>query len=240
MKISCLLPTESRPEFMPLVVSSFDGQTWPDRELVVSASMKDSETIDYLTHHISPGRLIVCPPTPPLHPLGKKYQLALNHASGDAVQMWGDDDWSHPSRLEIPGRFLRDHAEEFDVAVPKAPIWECCLRTGKWRLGGSLYMGSITMKMGLAREIGFDPVAHCVDTRWMKTMQIKIEHKGRVGHVETEVPIVLVLYHAKNHPLPRVLGAEDPLPPLGIGDMDRKGVEAMIEEIRAVHYGKGR
>ena len=93
-RVSCIMPTRDRRAFVAQAVHYFRRQDYPDTELIVVDDgydevgdlMPDDSRIRYL-------RL------PSVQSVGAKRNLACQHATGDIIAHWDDDDWSAPGRL---------------------------------------------------------------------------------------------------------------------------------------------
>ena len=93
-RVSCIMPTRDRRAFVDQAVYYFLRQDYPDTELIVVDDgydkigdlMPDDPRIKYL-------RL------PTVQSVGAKRNVACQHATGDIIAHWDDDDWSAPGRL---------------------------------------------------------------------------------------------------------------------------------------------
>lgn len=93
-RVSCIMPTRDRRAFVGQAVHYFLRQDYPDTELIVVDDgydkigdlMPDDPRIKYL-------RL------PAAQSVGAKRNMACEHATGDIIAHWDDDDWSAPGRL---------------------------------------------------------------------------------------------------------------------------------------------
>jgi glycosyltransferase involved in cell wall biosynthesis len=109
--ISCVMPTADRPAFVRQSLACFIAQDYAARELVivdtgrrsclpvVRKALHDAGLASWLGSivvHIRPTRRV--DPTPPL---GYLRNWANQHASGEFIAHWDDDDWYHPSRLPM-------------------------------------------------------------------------------------------------------------------------------------------
>ena len=93
-RVSCIMPTRDRRAFVAQAVRYFLRQDYPDTELIVvddgydkvADLMPDDPRIRYL-------RL------PAVQSVGAKRNVACQHATGEIIAHWDDDDWSAPGRL---------------------------------------------------------------------------------------------------------------------------------------------
>jgi hypothetical protein len=98
--ISCLMVTRGRPLLAQLAIQSFLDQTYPARELVVVDDDPNPQLADWIAAHAHPSVRLVRLPDQGL-PLGELRNIAVEHARGDYVCQWDDDDLYDPVRLEM-------------------------------------------------------------------------------------------------------------------------------------------
>jgi ADP-heptose:LPS heptosyltransferase/glycosyltransferase involved in cell wall biosynthesis/2-polyprenyl-3-methyl-5-hydroxy-6-metoxy-1,4-benzoquinol methylase len=100
--VSCIMPTCDRRAFVPAAIEYFLRQDYPNAELVIVDDGSDpvadvipgSERIRYVR---LPNRASV----------GAKRNIACEHARGDVIVHWDDDDWHAPHRLSYQVRALQ-------------------------------------------------------------------------------------------------------------------------------------
>ena len=124
--VSCLMPTFDRRPFVPRAIRYFLQQDYPRSELIVvddgTDSIKDLIPADprirylRLTHRRT---------------IGAKRNLACEHAAGELVVHWDDDDWSAPWRLRYQVEMLR--TQDVDVSGLNA-VFFCDMSAARaWR-----------------------------------------------------------------------------------------------------------
>lgn len=92
--VSCIMPTFNRRPLVPLAIDLFTRQDYPSRELIVVDDGEDpvedlvrgAEGVRYFR---LPGR----------RSIGAKRNFAAEHARGEIIAHWDDDDWYAPDRL---------------------------------------------------------------------------------------------------------------------------------------------
>lgn len=98
MKVSCILITAHRAEFIPTAIACFRRQTYADRELVIYDTgdvhvrdlvPREDPRIRYYAKHVAAERSV-----------GQLRNTAIDLAAGEFIAHWDDDDWSAPTRLE--------------------------------------------------------------------------------------------------------------------------------------------
>ncbi len=97
-RVSCLMVTANRKRLAERAVTCFVNQTYPNRELVIIDDGKEDYTP--LFHGIDPRDVtyVRIPRTSRLV-LGTLRNIALEHARGEYLVQWDDDDWYHPERI---------------------------------------------------------------------------------------------------------------------------------------------
>jgi glycosyltransferase involved in cell wall biosynthesis len=105
--ISCLTVTRrTRLECLRLAVDDFCAQTYPDKELILVVDDDDyaSEVTALVQTRKAPIYLVAVEGH---HPLGVLRNIAIDHANGDFICQWDDDDRYSPQRLAIQFAALR-------------------------------------------------------------------------------------------------------------------------------------
>jgi glycosyltransferase involved in cell wall biosynthesis len=97
--VSCVMPTADRPEWVAKAIAYFRRQDHPARQLVIV----DDGTAD-LAEDVSLRTLLDDPTIVHVRlaeraSIGAKRNLGCQHAGGDVLVQWDDDDWYGPSRL---------------------------------------------------------------------------------------------------------------------------------------------
>jgi hypothetical protein len=90
--VSCVMPTGGRPELARRAVAAFLAQHHPRRELIVvddGAEALDLPADEHIVHLRLGERATI----------GAKRNLACEHARGELIAHWDDDDWYAPWRL---------------------------------------------------------------------------------------------------------------------------------------------
>ena len=98
--ISCLMVTRGRYQQARLSIASFLKQTYPNRELVVLDDDSDSRLSEWIKSQANPLLRLIQLPDERL-PLGKLRNFSVDHARGEYVCQWDDDDLNDPLRLEV-------------------------------------------------------------------------------------------------------------------------------------------
>jgi hypothetical protein len=185
--VSCLCVTEDRPAFIPWLLWNYDRQSWPERELLIIDSSKEPLVLERKdvrvlhTHHQTG--------------VAHKRNLALEHARGEIITWFDDDDWQHPEKLE---RLV--HALRTDKPFAgSAESWFLDLRTLRctsYRAPGRrILFNSAGFHTDAARKVAFPiQVKKASDTRWMEALQRRF---GTTGEV-LDQPLFFWLCHQGN------------------------------------------
>jgi len=130
--VSCVMPTKDRPEFALQAVRYFQLQDYPNAELVI---------VENGQRHLQ-GRLpddlrIRTVRADSGCSIGTLRNQACQHARGEIIAQWDDDDWHGPQRLSRQVAPILDGSAEI-TALRDAPIldihrWQC------WRWSPQLH-----------------------------------------------------------------------------------------------------
>jgi Glycosyl transferase family 2 len=95
-RVSCIMPTGDRVEYALQAVRYFQRQDYPERELIIV-----DDGLDDLGERLPSDPRIVYLRAPRGESIGAKRNLACEHASGEFMAQWDDDDWHGASRLSV-------------------------------------------------------------------------------------------------------------------------------------------
>ncbi|WP_394829226.1 glycosyltransferase family 2 protein [Pendulispora albinea] len=91
--VSCIMPTAHRRAFVQLALELFAAQDYARAELIVVDS---GDPVEDLCEGISRVRYVRAPRGATI---GAQRNMACEHANGDIIVHWDDDDWYGPARL---------------------------------------------------------------------------------------------------------------------------------------------
>lgn len=94
MKISALCVTRGNAKLLKRAIACFRHQTEPSRELVIV-----HQGLDFNVENLPPNERYIEKPKDKT--LGELRNVALEHATGEFVIQWDDDDWYHPHRMQV-------------------------------------------------------------------------------------------------------------------------------------------
>ena len=102
MLVSAITPTADRKELLAIALRCFEEQAWPEKEMIVVDNGREPVfSMCYGRPDVTYVRV-----TKPMT-IGALRNLACEHANGDIIAHFDDDDWSDPRRLDDQvGRLL--------------------------------------------------------------------------------------------------------------------------------------
>jgi len=98
--ISCLCISNHRPGHLISAISKFRGQTYTNKELVI-VSNEYSKEYQKIVRSCADSNIKYFPTSGTCTTLGDLRNSSIEHASGDYICIWDDDDWFHNQRLEL-------------------------------------------------------------------------------------------------------------------------------------------
>jgi glycosyltransferase involved in cell wall biosynthesis len=153
-KVSCLMVTHDRLALAKRAIRCYRAQTYPNRELVIvcDGSPRVRSSLELFVSHLGTEDVRFVYPEQAGLRLGQLRNIAMDHAAGEILCQWDDDDCYHPERIRVQvelmlgagGRAccLTDHLQFLDD--DDALVWV------DWTLGGKsrkhqLLPGTIVM-----------------------------------------------------------------------------------------------
>jgi hypothetical protein len=143
MRVSCIMPTANRRDFVPRAVRCFLQQDYTDRELIVLDDGSDS-VADLMPPD---DRRVVYIRLAQRLPLGTKRNRCIAASHGELIMHWDDDDWHAPHRISLQVRQLEAHQAEVcglrkllfhEIATGAVYLYEYSQNVRPWLVGGSL------------------------------------------------------------------------------------------------------
>lgn len=98
-KVSILCPTRDRPLFHPWLLWNYKKQTWGNKELIIADSSYDRGALVRAIIEADVTGVTVVDAHANLT-IGETRNQLLEHAQGDIICWFDDDDWQHPRKLE--------------------------------------------------------------------------------------------------------------------------------------------
>ena len=91
-KVSCILATANRPDFLRQALRYYERQTWSEKELIII-----DDSVSPYTGVLPRGCCYIY--LDARLNLGAKLNLGIEKATGAIIQKWDDDDYYHPEFL---------------------------------------------------------------------------------------------------------------------------------------------
>lgn len=192
-KVSCLVVTADRGKLLKRSIHCYKKQTYPNTEFVVvdngENTIKDllfdlpSEEVKYIRIEPSPENI-----------LGEMRNVSLEHATGEFITCWDDDDWFHPDRIKIQLETLLTEGAD-----------ACCLTTSLMHLNDEKFLKHPykgTLKDGVPPSIlhrNDDDIRYPSLNRHEDTRFLKQWKKRRYTQLPPEYAYLLIrCYHGTN------------------------------------------
>jgi glycosyltransferase involved in cell wall biosynthesis len=149
--VSCIMPTYNRRPFLPLSLSCFEQQTYPNRELIIVDDGSDS-VADLL------------PASPQIRyvrmehrcNIGAKRNLACEQARGTFIAHWDDDDWYSPQRLatQLEPLLADTHdvtglVNSYVLQMPAGKFWTTTEAVHRRMFVGDMHGGTLVYRRSL-------------------------------------------------------------------------------------------
>ncbi len=119
---SVILPTYNRAARLSLAIKSVLQQTFKDFELVVCNSASPDNTREVVAEFDDPRLRYVEPET--RLSMGENYEYALNHATGQFIIFFSDDDAFIPTMLEKLEKIISEHQDAKMIIFPFAYYYQ--------------------------------------------------------------------------------------------------------------------
>jgi len=95
--VSCIMPTKNRAKFIPIAIDNFKKQDYQNKELII---IDDGEyPIKHLVNDDPQIRYFYLEQKEPT--IGNKRNIGCEHANGELITHWDDDDWYAPDWISF-------------------------------------------------------------------------------------------------------------------------------------------
>jgi O-antigen biosynthesis protein len=152
--VSCIMPTYNRRPFVPLALSYFESQDYPNKELIVLDD--GSDPVGDLVEGLAGVRYLRLPARVTI---GAKRNQGCAEAQGEIVAHWDDDDWYAPDRLRYQvAPLLSGEADvtglvnAFVLALPDGVFWTTQPRLHQRMFVGDVHGGTLVYRKTLWQE----------------------------------------------------------------------------------------
>ena len=194
--VSCIMPTFNRRPFIGRALALFAGQDYPRRELVIVDDGDDAigdlvagaEAVRYVR---AGGRSSI----------GRKRNIACEHARGEIIAHWDDDDWYAPSRLrEQIAPIVAGNADLTGLAATcvydsaSNVFWTLSRDLHRRAFAGDVHGGTLVYRRSILRHLAY-PDASLAEDAWLLRTAMGRGH--RLLRIETE-GLFVYTRHATN------------------------------------------
>jgi len=149
-KVSCLCLTRDRPKYLHRAIRCFQRQTWNNKELVIVYDFDDKRTIKLLEHFKNQPNIKCVKNGREGVTVGRLRNMSVNHATGEYVMQWDDDDFYENNRIT----FMMNSIKGTDKPAVVLNSWYCVFVNKKTvrRSNPYTYEGSIIAKRETLRK----------------------------------------------------------------------------------------
>lgn len=152
--VSCIMPTYNRRPFVPQALQHFLRQDYPNRELIIVDDGQDA--IGDLSDGLPNVRYFRLPTRASI---GAKRNLACQHAQGEIIAHWDDDDWYSSDRLRYQvAPILSGKADitglenAFVLQLPAGEFWKTNARLHEQLFVGNVHGGTLVYRRELLEQ----------------------------------------------------------------------------------------
>jgi glycosyltransferase involved in cell wall biosynthesis len=152
--VSCIMPTYNRRAFVPQALQYFLRQDYPNRELIIVDDGTDA--IGDLAENLPGVRYLRLPAR---KSIGAKRNLACQHAQGEIVAHWDDDDWYSSDRLRyqvepiLAGKAdLTGLENAFVLELPGGEFWTTNAQLHQRLFVGDVHGGTLVYRKELLAQ----------------------------------------------------------------------------------------
>jgi glycosyltransferase involved in cell wall biosynthesis len=167
--VSCIMPTYNRRSFIPHALQSFMSQDYPNRELIIVDDGEDP--IGDLAENLSGVRYLRLPAR---ESIGAKRNLAYQHAQGQIIAHWDDDDWYSSDRLRyqvipiLAGKAdLTGLENAFVLELTSGEFWATSPQLHQQLFAGNVHGGTIVYHKELLSQGVQYPEVNLGEDAWL-------------------------------------------------------------------------
>ena len=167
--VSCIMPTYNRRAYLPQSLQCFLRQDYSNRELIVIDDGSDS-----VADLIGVGENVRYVRAPRRMSIGAKRNLACQHARGDIIAHWDDDDWYAPDRLRyqvapiVAGMAdLTGLENALVLQLPAGDFWTTDARLHKRMFVGNVHGGTLVYRKDLWTQGLRYPEINLAEDAWL-------------------------------------------------------------------------
>jgi glycosyltransferase involved in cell wall biosynthesis len=169
------MPTYNRRAFLPLALRHFRAQDYPDKELIivddgsdaVSDLVRDAPDVRYMRLSTRAS-------------IGAKRNLACQHARGEIIAHWDDDDWYAPDRLRYQiAPILMNTADmtglenAWVLELPQGVFWRTHPELHQRMFAGDVHGGTLVYRKGLLTPRVCYPDVNLAEDAWLLQQAVR-------------------------------------------------------------------
>jgi glycosyltransferase involved in cell wall biosynthesis len=165
--VSCIMPTYNRRAFVRHALQYFVSQDYPNRELIIVDDGDDP--IGDLAENLPGVRYFRLPAR---KSIGAKRNLACQHAQGEIIAHWDDDDWYSSDRLRYQVMPILNGTADltglenaFVLQLPSGEFWTTNQQLHKQLFVGNVHGGTIVYRKELLLGTRF-PEVNLAEDAW--------------------------------------------------------------------------
>jgi glycosyltransferase involved in cell wall biosynthesis len=158
--VSCIMPTYNRRLFVPHALQYFLRQDYPQRELIIVDDGDDG--IGDLVQNLPGVQYLRLPQR---ISIGAKRNLACQHAQGEIIAHWDDDDWYSPDRLRyqvtpiLAGKAdLTGLENAFVLELPRGEFWTTKPELHQRLFVGNVHGGTLVYRKDLLNSVRYPEI----------------------------------------------------------------------------------
>lgn len=173
--VSCIMPTYNRRAFLLLALRHFRAQDYPHKELIivddgsdaVGDLIGDAPDVRYLRLTTRAS-------------IGAKRNLACQHARGEIIAHWDDDDWYAPDRLRYQiAPILMNTADmtglenAWVLQLPQGIFWRTQPELHQRMFAGDVHGGTLVYRKGLLTPRVRYPDVNLAEDAWLLQQAVR-------------------------------------------------------------------
>lgn len=193
--ISCICVTYNRPEMLKKAILCFEGQNYPNKELVVSYPKSDEESrsiVDNFSQH--PDIQILRMERDDKESVGNARNIAIAKSRGDYICVWDDDDWYHSSRLSFQFNSMQTTGKGFNASVLTRLILFDTTTQKAYLSFRYTWENTLLCRKEIILQNQYSHVNKGEDTHIVKFL----ESKRFLHHIEDAPFLYIYVYHGEN------------------------------------------
>jgi glycosyltransferase involved in cell wall biosynthesis len=195
--VSCIMPTYNRRVFIPLALRYFTYQDYDHRELIVVDD--GDQPVNDLVGEIANVKYVRLQRRVSI---GAKRNIACQHASGEVIAHWDDDDWYAPDRLRYQVTpILAGDADitgldsTYVLDASRGEFWTAQPELHKKMFVGNVHGGTLVYSKRLLKQGLHYPEINLAEDAWLLNRALR---SGRKLRRLSNPGVFVYVRHGKN------------------------------------------